>query len=263
MQDLMEGFGPRTFSLDGMVAFITGGTKNIGRATAHRFAAAGADVVITARSEAGLLEVKSELERLDGGRVLTIAGDVSNDDDVVRSVETAVESFGGVDILVNNAMFSSRRGGRKRGLETSPEDWEAIFRGNVLAPCRYIQLFEPIMRGRHGGSIINLLSIVTTGYVEGLMAYATSKSALATITRYLATELAPAIRVNAISPGAISPDGQPMGSIQRQLAQVAPMQRVGKADEVASVALFLASDASSFVTGQVIVADGGILGKGF
>jgi NAD(P)-dependent dehydrogenase (short-subunit alcohol dehydrogenase family) len=119
------------------------------------------------------------------------------------------------------------------------------------------------MRERGNGSIINMLSIAATGYVEGLIAYATSKNALATITRYLAVELAPAIRVNAISPGAISPDGKPMGSIQRNLLQLSPLQRVGSADEIASVAVFLASDASSFITGQVLVADGGVLGRAF
>ena len=249
--------------LDGKVAFITGGTKNIGRATARAFAAAGAAVVITARTEADLKEAKSDLEAIGGGEVLTVTADASVDDEIVESVRVAVDTFGGVDILVNNAYFSGRLGGRRAGLETSLEDWDAVWRGNVLAAYRHIQLLEPSMRARGGGSVINLLSIAMSGHIDGLLAYATTKSALATITRYLATELAPAIRVNAISPGAISPDGEPRGSIQRELVQLSPMQRVGVPDEIASVALFLASDASSFVTGQTIVADGGVVARSF
>jgi len=249
--------------LDGKVAFITGGTKNIGRATARAFAAAGADVVITARTEADLKDAKSDLEALGGGKVLTVVADASIDHDIVEAVCAAVDTFGGVDILVNNAYFSGRLGGRRAGLATSLDDWDAVWRGNVLAAYRHIQLLEPAMRARGGGSIINLLSIAMSGYIEGLLAYATTKSALATITRFLATELAPAIRVNAISPGAISPNGEPRGSIQRELARLSPMGRVGVPDEIASIAVFLASDASSFVTGQTIVADGGVVARAF
>jgi 7-alpha-hydroxysteroid dehydrogenase len=249
--------------LDGKVAFITGGTKNIGRATARAFAAAGADLVITARTEADLQEAKSELEALGGGRVLTVVADASSDDDIVRSVRAAEDAFAGIDILVNNAYFSGRVGGRRAGLQTSLGDWNAVWRGNVLSAFRYIQLLEPAMRDRARGSVINVLSIAMNGYIEGLLGYATTKSALATITRHLAAELAPAIRVNAISPGAVSPDGTPRGSIQRELAELSPMHRVGLADEIASVALFLGSDASSFVTGQVIVADGGVVARAF
>ena len=249
--------------LDGKVAFITGGTKNIGRATARAFVAAGADVIITARTETDLKEAQSDLEALGGGKVLTLAADASIDREIVESVRAATDAFGGVDILVNNAYFSGRLGARRAGLETSLDDWEAVWRGNVLAAYRYIQLLEPAMRARGGGSIINLLSIAMSGHIEGLLGYATTKSALATITRFLATELAPAIRVNAVSPGAISPTGEPLGSIQRELVQLSPMQRVGVPDEIASVALFLASDASSFVTGQTIVVDGGVMARSF
>jgi NAD(P)-dependent dehydrogenase (short-subunit alcohol dehydrogenase family) len=249
--------------LDGKVAFITGGTKKIGRATARAFVSAGADVVITARTESDLKETKSDLEALGGGRVLTVSADATIDDEIVESVRAANDTFGGVDILVNNAYFSGRLGGRRAGLEMSLEDWDAVWRGNVLSAFRYIQLLEPGMTARGGGSVINLLSIAMSGHISGLLGYSTTKSALATITRHLATELAPAIRVNAISPGAISADGEPQGAIQRELVQLAPMQRVGVPDEIASVALFLASDASSYVTGQTIVVDGGILARSF
>lgn len=264
------GAGPTELSLswnkprlDGKVAFITGGTKNIGRATARAFVAAGSDVVITARTATDLDVARAELEALGGGRVLAVAADATVDDQIVESVRAAIDEFGGVDILVNNAYFSGRLSGRRSGLETSLEDWDAAWRGNVLSAYRYIQLIEPSMLARGGGSVINLLSIAMSGHLEGLLAYAASKSALATITRFLAAELAPAIRVNAISPGAISPDGEPRGSIQRDLLQLSPMRRVGVPDEIASVALFLASDASSFVTGQTIVADGGVVARSF
>lgn len=255
--------GPGPSGLEGRVALVTGGTKNIGRATARAFAAAGAHVIITARGESGLAQTRAELETLGSGTVVTVAADVSSDEDIVHSVRIALEAFGGVDVLVNNAYYSGRLAGRHRGLETTPEQWEAVWRGNVLAPYRYVQLLEPTMRERGAGSVINVLSIAAAGYVDGLLAYAASKNALATITRYLAVDLAPAIRVNAISPGAVSPDGSPQGSIQRALMQRSALQRVGSADEIASVALFLASAASSFVTGQVLVADGGVLARGF
>jgi NAD(P)-dependent dehydrogenase (short-subunit alcohol dehydrogenase family) len=249
--------------LDGKVAFVTGGTKKIGRATARAFVMAGADVVITARTESDLKKAKSDLEALGGGKVLTVAADASVDDDIVESARAATDTFGGVDILVNNAYYSGQLSGRRSALETSLEDWDLVWRGNVLSAFRYIQLLEPAMRERGGGSIINLLSIAMSGHIGGLLGYSTTKSALATITRQLATELAPAIRVNAISPGAISADGEPQGSIQRELVQLAPMKRVGVPDEIASVALFLASDASSYVTGQTIVVDGGVVARSF
>ena len=249
--------------LAGKVAFVTGGTKKIGRAVARAFVEAGADVVITARTESDLRETKAHLEALGGGRVLTVVADATVDEEIVESVRVATDSFGGVDILVNNAYFSGRLGGRRPGLEMTLEDWDAVWRGNVLSAFRYIQLLEPAMSARGGGSVINLLSIATSGHIEGLLGYASTKSALATITRQLATGLAPAIRVNAISPGPIAPDGEPQGSIQRELVQLAPMRRVGTPGEIASVALFLASDASSYVTGQTIVVDGGILARSF
>jgi NAD(P)-dependent dehydrogenase (short-subunit alcohol dehydrogenase family) len=263
MQDPVGVDRSRTSQLHGKVALITGGTKNIGRATARAFAAAGADLVVTARNEAGLEATRTELMTEFPGKVVTVPADVSSDEDIVRSVDVALEAFGGVDILVNNAYYSSRLGGLRPGLEMTIEQWDSIWRGNVLATYRYTQLLEPTMRERGSGSIINVLSIAAAGYFEGLMAYAASKNALATITRYLSVDLAPAIRVNAISPGAVSPDGKPRDSIQRDLLRLSPLQRVGSADEIASVAVFLASDASSFVTGQVIVADGGVLARSF
>ena len=251
------------FRLDRKVAFITGGTKNIGRATARTFAKAGADLVITARTASDLHEAQADLEALGGGRVLAVTADVSNDEDIVRSVGAAVDTFGGVDILVNNAFVSTAARGLRAALETSADDWNAIWRGNVLAPYRYIQLLEPTMRNRGCGSIINLVSIAMHGYVKGLLTYATTKSALATMTRHLAAELGPAVRVNAIAPGAVPRDEQSTMDIQRQITELAPMQRAGTADEIASVALFLASEASSFVTGQIIAVDGGVRARAF
>ena len=259
----MDVHSPGSIRLDGKVALVTGGTKNIGLAIARAFATAGAGVVITARNAAGLEEARAELETLGTGKILTITADVSDDDDIVRSADTALDTFGGVDVLVNNAYYAGRLAGRRPGLEMTPEQWDAIWRGNVLAPYRHIQLLEPTMRERGAGSIINLQSIAASGYVHGLMGYAASKSALGAITRYLAVDLAPTIRVNAISPGPISPDGTPLGTIQRELSRLSALHRVGRADEIASVALFLASDASSYITGQTLVADGGVLARAF
>jgi 7-alpha-hydroxysteroid dehydrogenase len=256
-----DGGLPARFRLDGKVAFITGGTKNIGRAMARTFVRAGADVVVTARTQADLDVVAAELEEL-GGRVLTVVADSGDERDIARAVAAALDTFGGVDVLVNNAFSKGGPVRRERALDTSADDWNAVWRTNVMGPYHYMQLLEPVMRDRGSGSIINMLSIVAFGYDNGLMAYATSKSALGTITRYAATELAPVIRVNAIAPGAVSPTGEPRNFVQERIAKVAPMQRIGGPDEIASAALFLASDASSFVTGQVLFVDGGIVGKG-
>jgi len=248
--------GPR---LDGKVAFITGATQNIGFATARAFALAGADLVITARTEADLATAKAELEALGGGKVVTVVADVLDDDAIVASVDAATAAFGGVDVLVNNAAASGRTREQLAGLDTSIETWNMVWQANLLASYRHIQLLAPTMKARGGGSVVNILSIAMSTYMSNLLPYSTVKGAIATLTRYLAVDLAPDIRVNGVSPGAITPTGEPRGALQRSLVEVTPMQRAGAADEIASTTLFLASEASSFVTGQIISVDGGIV----
>jgi len=248
-----------SFRLDGKVALITGGTRNIGLATAKVFAAAGADLVLTARNDGPLQSVKEELERR-GTNVCALAGDVADQVYVQRLVDMAYERFGRVDVLVNNAF----RAGQVRpefALDTPDEDWNECWQTNVLAPFRLMQLVGRQMLAGAGGSIINILSISAFGHDAGLTAYAATKSALWTLTKYVAAEVAPLVRVNAIAPGTITQSGKPRTIQMERLVPNIPAGRIGHPTEIAATALFLASPASSYVTGQVISVDGGI-GRG-
>jgi len=231
-----------SFRLDGKVALITGGTRNIGLATAKVFAAAGADLVLTARNDGPLQSVKEELERR-GTNVCALAGDVADQVYVQRLVDMAYERFGRVDVLVNNAFRAGQ------------------VRPNVLAPFRLMQLIGRQMLAGAGGSIINILSISAFGHDAGLTAYAATKSALWTLTKYVAAEVAPLVRVNAIAPGTITQSGKPRTIQMERLIPNIPAGRIGHPTEIAATALFLGSPASSYVTGQVISVDGGI-GRG-
>ena len=245
-----------SFRLDGKVALVTGGTRNIGLATARAFAAAGADLVITARNDAPLQLVREELEQR-GTNVCALAGDVADQAYVERLVDVAYERFGHVDVLVNNAF----RAGQVRpefALDTPDADWDECWQTNVLAPFRLMQLIGRRMLAADGGSIINILSISAFGHDAGLTAYAATKSALWTLTKYVAAEVAPLVRVNAIAPGTVTTSGKPRTIQMERLIPDIPIGRIGRPTEIASTALFLASSASSYITGQVISVDGGI-----
>jgi NAD(P)-dependent dehydrogenase (short-subunit alcohol dehydrogenase family) len=250
---------PGAFRLDGRVALITGGTRNIGRAIAATFAAAGADLVLTARHAQPLAAVAEEI-RQAGARVCAITGDVRIDADMRATVDQAYTEFGRVDVLVNNA-FSAGRVRPQVTLDTSDQDWDDCWRANVLGPFRLMQLVGRRMLEASGGSIINILSISAFGHDAGLAAYAATKSALWALTRYVAAETAPKLRVNAIAPGTITEDGRPRTIQMERLIPVIPAGRIGHPTEIANAALFLASDASSYVTGHVMTVDGGI-GRG-
>jgi NAD(P)-dependent dehydrogenase (short-subunit alcohol dehydrogenase family) len=240
-------------SLEGKVALITGATMNIGRSIAQAYAEAGAKLVITARTRSDLDKTASELSSL-GCDVLPVAGDVADPTAAERTVGEAEAAFGKIDVLVNNAYHAGSA--RPFALEVPSEDWDRCWRTNVLGPYRYMQLTCRQMM-QTGGSIINVLSIAAFQHVPGMTAYAATKAALWSLTRYVATEMAPNVRVNAISPGPVSEDGLPRTPGMARVAPLVPLQRIGRPDEVANVALFLASDASSYVTAQVIGVDGG------
>jgi len=247
--------GPPSFRLDGQVAIVTGATKNIGRAIADAFAGAGASLVLTARTESDL-EVRCRELRADGVRVHGVVADVASDADVRRTVAEAEDAFGRVDVLVNNAYSAGTA--RPFALDVPDQDWDSCWRANVLGPYRLMQLAGRLMIDRGGGSIINILSISAFRHDPGMTAYAATKAALWSLTRYVATEAAPAVRVNAISPGPITPNGLPRTRGMERNLPLIPMGRCGVPHEIAMVALFLASPASSYVTGQVIGVDGGL-----
>ena len=245
------------FDLTGRVALVTGAARGLGLAMARGLARAGATVVLNGR-ERGALETAARSIAGEGGKVDIAVFNVA-DADAIRSGVAAVEAkHGAVDILVNNAGIQ-RRGA---AAEFRKEDWDAIVATNLTGPFLMAQAVIPGMRARRRGSIVNVTSLTAELGRPNIVPYAASKGGARQITRGLAVELAPdGIRVNAVSPGYFTTE------MNRALLDNAdfvawvhlrtPMKRWGDPDEVAGAVVFLASDASAFITGQTISIDGG------
>ena len=233
--------------------FVTGSTRGIGLAIAHRFASLGANVVLNGRSEisAELIDSFKDYQV----KVIVISGDVSQFDDAKRMVDEAIAKLGSVDILVNNAGITND----KLMLKMTEADFESVLKVNLTGAFNMTQsVLKPMTRARQG-AIINLSSVVgLTGNV-GQANYAASKAGLIGFTKSVAREVAPrGVRVNAIAPGFIESDMTDAIPKKMQEAILAgiPMKRIGKAEEVATVASFLAEQ--EYLTGQVIAIDGGM-----
>ena len=233
--------------------FVTGSTRGIGLAIAHRFASLGANVVLNGRSEisAKLIDSFKDYQV----KVIVISGDVSQFDDAKRMVDEAIAKLGSVDILVNNAGITND----KLMLKMTEADFESVLKVNLTGAFNMTQsVLKPMTRARQG-AIINLSSVVgLTGNV-GQANYAASKAGLIGFTKSVAREVAPrGVRVNAIAPGFIESDMTDVIPEKMQEAILAgiPMKRIGKAEEVATVASFLAEQ--EYLTGQVIAIDGGM-----
>lgn len=242
--------------LAGKVAVITGAASGIGKATAVRFAEEGARVVAAdINQEAGQACV-DEISA-QGGQAAFVRVDVGREADLERMVRFAVETYGGLDILHNNAYWTEAR----TGLETTVENWQRTLDITLRPALLGTKLAVPYMRARGGGVVINTASIQSIVGVAGYAAYAAAKGGVLALTRTLAVELVPDIRVVAILPGAINTPAVSIsneeGYMERLLASI-PMQRLGEAREVANVALFLASDEASYITGAGILVDGGM-----
>jgi NAD(P)-dependent dehydrogenase (short-subunit alcohol dehydrogenase family) len=250
------------FELGGRVAVVFGGTSGIGRAIAHGLAEAGADVVATSRNGGRVETVAAELEGC-GRQTLRLTSDVSQRDSIRSVLEAAVEAFGKVDILVNSA----GRTIRAPTLDFTEEDWEEIIETNLTGTLRACQIFGRHMLERGYGRVINIASLSSFVALAEVAAYSASKAAVASLTKSLAIEWAlRGVNVNAIAPGVFRTkmnehllDGTERG---REFLLRTPMGRFGKVEELAGVAVFLASDASSFVTGEIIAVDGGFLASG-
>ena len=248
--------------LNGKVAVVVGGTSGIGRAIALGFAEAGADVVPTSRRAEQVETTAGEIEGL-GRHSLRITSDVANRDSLERVLSETLGAFGKVDILVNSAGTTKRA----PTLTFLEDDWNNIIDTNLTGTLRACQVFGRHMLERGVGAIINIASLSTFVALNEVAAYSASKAAVGSLTKSLAIEWSSrGVRVNAIAPGvfrtALNQKLLDETERGREFLVRTPMKRFGNVDELAGVAIFLASDAASFVSGEIIAVDGGFLASG-
>ena len=249
------------FDLSGKTAVVVGGTSGIGRTLALGLAAAGAHVVVTGRREAELHETATAIEAC-GRRTLRMAADVTNRASLGRVRDACVQAFGTVDILVAAAGVTTR----VSTLDMNDADWRRVLDTNLTGTLYSCQVFGQDMVARGSGRVITVASLSSfLGFFE-VAAYTASKSGVAGLTRALAVEWAPAgVTVNAIVPGVFRTDlnSHLLDSGRgKELLTRTPMRRFGRLEELVGAAVFLASDAASFVTGQLLAVDGGFLASG-
>lgn len=244
--------------LKGKVAIVTGGGRGIGKAITQSLAAAGADVAIASRKLEVLEETAREFESLPG-RILPVACHVGRNDQLEELVRRTESELGGVDILVNNSATNLAQG---PSLEVTDEAFDKMIDVNVKSCLRLVRLTVPKMIHRGGGVVINISSVAGINPQPYGAAYSFTKAGLNMLTRSWAREFGPLnIRVNAIAPGLIQTDFSEYfwkdDALREKVMAEQPIGRLGQPEDIGALALYLASDASSFVTGQIFVADGG------
>jgi NAD(P)-dependent dehydrogenase (short-subunit alcohol dehydrogenase family) len=248
--------------LNGKTAVVIGGTSGIGRAIAHGLADAGANVVASSRRLEEVEKTAAEIEE-KGRKTLRITSDVSDKSTLQNLLDECVKEFGRVDILVNSAGVTKRT----PTLDLPEDEWNWIMETNLTGTLRACQVFGKHMVENGYGRIINIASLSTFVALYEVAAYAASKAAVASLTKSLAIEWSQhGVNVNAIAPGVFKTalNTQLLESTERgkEFLTRTPMKRFGKVEELAGAAVFLASDAASFVNGEVLVVDGGFLASG-
>lgn len=243
------------FRLDGKVALVTGAGRGIGRAIALACAAAGADVALVARTRSDLDSLASEVTAR-GRRAAVLPCDVARTEELETVVARCVAELGRLDVLVNNAGGT----GPNDPLRTSPAKFLQALEWNVLPAYTLTRAAVPAMRDGGGGSVINITSAAARYAQRSFSSYGTAKAALTQLTRLLAQDFAPAIRVNAIAPGPVVTEALAKfltPEVRSAMETRTPLGRLGTVEDIASAALFLASPASSWMTGKTLELDGG------
>ncbi|MEU9190375.1 SDR family oxidoreductase [Streptomyces sp. NPDC048484] len=238
------------YGLKGRVAIITGASRGIGLAVAEALVAAGARVCLTARDADGLDRAAAELD------AVAIAGTVADPAHPRRLTELAMDAYGRIDIVVNNAATNQPYGPL---MDADPEMWREAFAVNVEAPLRLVQHAWRSWMREHGGSVVNICTEGATHVGPNLGAYGTSKAALLHLTRQLAGELGPGVRVNSVSPGLVRTEMARFvwEPAEEEVAAGLPLGRIGEPEDVAQAVLWLASDAAKWMTGADLLVDGG------
>jgi len=246
-------------ALAGRVAVITGGSRGIGLAIAHAYRSAGAHVVIAARKADGLAAARADLEGVDAdGGVHTVVANAGEPEHAQRCVDETMARFGRVDILVNNAATNPYHGDL---IDLDPPRAEKTVRVNQYGMVAWTRCAWKASMAEHGGAIVNIASVGGLIVDPHIGYYNATKAAMLHMTRQLAYELGPKARVNAIAPGLIKTElARAVWEVREPILTARlPLRRLGTPEDVANAALFLASDAASWITGQTLVIDGGAL----
>ena len=259
---MTESGVPSPYDLTGRVAVVTGGSRGIGLAIAVELLARGANVVISARKQPELDAAAESLASTVGpGRVVAVAGNAGSAESRAEIVHRAMESFGALDIMINNAGINPVYGPL---MEADLGGVLKIFDVNVVAALGFVQEAYRAWMGEHGGAVVNMASVAGLRSTGVISAYGASKAALIRLTEELAWQLGPAIRVNAVAPGVVKTRfAQALYTADEDAASAPyPMKRLGTPEDVARMVGFLVSDAASWMTGETVRVDGGLLATG-